>query len=60
MVFLDNSLTPAEAPNLKNKGVGGKLWAVHGGGFYNPQKYTAAPPTLPDKLHWLSWKSHAT
>ena len=59
-VFLDNSLTPPEAPDLKNKGVGGELWAVHGGGFYNPQKYTGAPPTLPEKLHWFYWESYAT
>ena len=59
-VFLDNSLTPPEAPDLKNKGVGGELWAVHGGGFYNPQKYAVAPPTLPDKLHWFYWESYAT
>ena len=59
-VFLDNSLTPPEAPDLKNKGVGGELWAVHGGGFYNPQKYSVAPATLPDKLHWFYWESYAT
>jgi uncharacterized membrane protein len=59
-VFLDNSLTPPDAPDLQNKGVGGELWAVHGGGFYNPQKYAVAPPTLPDKLHWFYWESYAT
>jgi len=59
-VFLDNSLTPPQAPELRNKGVGGELWAVHGGGFYNPQKYAVAPPTLPDKLHWFYWESYAT
>ena len=59
-VFLDNSLTPPDAPDLQNKGVGGELWAVHGGGFYNPQKYTLAPPNLPDKLHWFYWESYAT
>ena len=37
-VFLDNSLTQPEDPGLKDKGVDGELWAVHGGGFYNPQK----------------------
>ena len=42
-VFLDNSLTKPEAPDLKAKGVDGELWAVHGGGFYHPQKYLVAP-----------------
>ena len=59
-VFLDNSLTPPTAPDLKNKGVTGELWAVHGGGFYHPQKYAVAPAVLPQKLHWFYWESYAT
>ncbi len=38
-VFLDSSLTKPIARDLVDKGVDGELWAVHGGGFYNPQKY---------------------
>ena len=59
-VFLDSSLTPPDDPELKNKGVGGELWAVHGGGFYNPQKYLVAPKTLPEHLHWFFWESYST
>lgn len=59
-VFLDSSLTPPEDPALKEKGVGGELWAVHGGGFYNPQKYLVAPKTLPEHLHWFFWESYST
>jgi uncharacterized membrane protein len=59
-VFLDNSLTPPDDPALKDKGVGGELWAVHGGGFYNPQKYAVAPKSLPEHLHWFYWESYAT
>jgi uncharacterized membrane protein len=59
-VWLDNTLTPPADPQLKVKGVGGELWAVHGGGFYNPQKYLGAPPSLPDKLHWFFWESYST
>ena len=47
-VFLDNSLTPPTDPVLREKGVGGELWAVHGGGFYHPQKYTVSPKTIPE------------
>jgi uncharacterized membrane protein len=36
------------------------LWAVHGGGFYNPQKYSGAPPRLPAHLHWFYWESYST
>ena len=59
-VFLDNSLTNPESDELKAKGVDGELWAVHGGGFYNPQKYLVAPKTLPEHLHWFFWESYST
>ena len=42
-VFLDNNLLAPTADDLKKKGVDGAMWAVHGGGFYNPQKYMVAP-----------------
>ncbi len=59
-VFLDNSLTPPVDDASKARGVTGELWAVHGGGFYHPQKYMVAPPALPEKLHWFYWESYST
>lgn len=59
-IWLDNSLKPPADPALRAKGVGGELWAVHGGGFYNPQKYLGAPPALPDELHWFKWEAYST
>ncbi len=59
-VFLDNSLTKPQSPELLNKGVDGELWAVHGGGFYNPQKYVLAPKQLPEHLHWFYWEAYST
>jgi len=59
-VFLDLSLTPPTDPALKARGVDGELWAVHGGGFYNPQKYLVAPKSLPEHLHWFIWESYST
>ena len=59
-VFLDSSLTKPTAPDLQAKGVDGELWAVHGGGFYHPQKYLVAPKSLPEKLHWFFWESYST
>jgi uncharacterized membrane protein len=59
-VFLDNSLTAPTAPDLQAKGVDGELWAVHGGGFYNPQKYLVAPKSLPANLHWFYWEAYST
>jgi len=59
-VFLDSSLVKPTDPALKEKGVDGELWAVHGGGFYNPQKYMVAPKHLPEHLHWFYWESYWT
>jgi uncharacterized membrane protein len=60
-VWLDNHLTPPEDEALKAKGVSGELWAVHGGGFYNPQKYAVGPRTMPTgSLHWFFWESYST
>jgi uncharacterized membrane protein len=59
-VFLDNSLLRPQDPDLLAKGVDGELWAVHGGGFYNPQKYMVAPKALPPHLHWFYWESYST
>ena len=59
-VFLDSSLVPPKDQALKDAGVGGELWAVHGGGFYNPQKYLVAPKTLPNHLHWFFWESYSS
>jgi uncharacterized membrane protein len=60
-VWLDNSLRPpAPGSDLARKGVAGELWAVHGGGFYNPQKYLVAPAELPQELHWFKWEAYST
>jgi uncharacterized membrane protein len=59
-VWLDNSLLPPQEPRDAERGVGGELWAVHGGGFYHVQKYRVAPATLPAPLHWFKWEAYAT
>ena len=60
-IWLDNSLDPPSADSdAARKGVAGELWAVHGGGFYNPQKYAVAPASLPEKLHWFKWEAYTT
>jgi uncharacterized membrane protein len=60
-VWLDNTIRPpAPGSELAKKGVSGELWAVHGGGFYNPQKYLVAPAELPKELHWFKWEAYWT
>jgi len=59
-VWLDNSLEPPASQEDRERGVSGELWAVHGGGFYNPQKYQVAPQFMPQKLHWFYWEAYST
>ncbi len=59
-VFLDNNLIKPTSPDLLEKGVDGAMWAVHGGGFYNPQKYMVAPKKIHTELHWFYWESYST
>lgn len=59
-VWLDNHLVVPTDADLQAKGVGGELWAVHGGGFYNPQKYRLAPAQIPPQLHWFYWEAYST
>ena len=59
-VMLDNSLEKPPDQESLDKGVSGEQWAVHGGGFYNMQKYALAPKKLPDHLHWSYWESYST
>jgi uncharacterized membrane protein len=54
---LDYSLSKRER---MNPGVLGTAWQVHGGGFYHVEKYTVAPPALPDVLHWFKWEAYLT
>ena len=59
-VWLDNHLQAPRDFELTRKGVAGELWAVHGGGFYNAQKYQTAPAKLPLTLHWFYWEAYST
>ena len=47
-VALDNHLRDNES------------WEIHGGGFYRVEKFTPAPPRLPDVLHWFKWEAYTT
>ncbi len=60
-IWLDMNLTPPAKDGPKDKdGVGGELWAIHGGGFYEVQKYRLAPPVLPPHLHWFKYEAYFT
>ncbi|MGQ0485355.1 MAG: urate hydroxylase PuuD [Hyphomicrobiales bacterium] len=56
-VALDFSLK--RRPGLP-PGVYGEAWEVHGGGFYNVQKYLTAPAKLPEDLIWFKWEAYLT
>jgi uncharacterized membrane protein len=59
-VWLDNSLLAPKAQEDADKGIGGELWAVHGGGFYVVRKFKVAPEMLPEPLHWFKWEAYTT
>ena len=61
-VWLDNHLVPAARPADRERGVLGEVWSVHGGGFYNAQKYLLGPrgEPLSNDLHWFKWEAYTT
>jgi uncharacterized membrane protein len=59
-VWLDNHLLAPKDQDDADKGIGGELWAVHGGGFYVVRKFKVAPPVLPEPLHWFKWEAYTT
>ena len=59
-IWLDNHLQPPLDPADAAKGIGGEVWAVHGGGFYTAKKFTLAPEKLPPTLHWFLWEAYST
>ena len=42
------------------EGVYGTAWEVHGGGFYQVEKYLVAPKELPPDLVWYKWEAYLT
>ncbi len=59
-IWLDNSLEIPKSQADSDKGVGGEIWSVHGGGMYHAQKYRLAPATMPEHLHWFKWEAYTT
>jgi uncharacterized membrane protein len=53
-------LKPPQDAASQDIGIGGEVWAVHGGGFYRAQKFKVAPPELPPLLHWFKWEAYST
>jgi len=60
-IWLDSHLrAPRYGDEVQRLGVGGEVWALHGGGFYRAQKFAIAPPELPETLHWFKWEAYST
>jgi uncharacterized membrane protein len=61
-VMLDNSLKAPKNEADRKRGVHGELWAVHGGGFYQSQKFLVGPQGEPlsEDLHWSKWEAYTT
>jgi uncharacterized membrane protein len=56
-IALDLSLRKREG---MHEGVYGTAWEVHGGGFYQVEKYLVAPKELPPDLVWYKWEAYLT
>ena len=59
-VWLDDHLLSPRDPKDAERGIGGEVWSVHGGGFYQAQKFKVAPSFLPEPLHWFKWEAYWT
>jgi len=61
-VMLDSSLSKPAKQTDEARGVSGELWAVHGGGVYQSQKYLLGPvgEPLAENLHWSKWEAYTT
>jgi uncharacterized membrane protein len=56
-IALDAGLKPNKRLDPRVKG---EAWQVHGGGFYNIQKFSVAPDFMPEHLTWFKWEAYAT
>jgi uncharacterized membrane protein len=61
-VMLDSSLDKPARKQDEERGVTGELWAVHGGGVYQSQKFLLGPlgEPLAQNLHWSKWEAYTT
>jgi uncharacterized membrane protein len=61
-VMLDSSLEKPARKQDQERGVTGELWAVHGGGVYQSQKFLLGPlgEPLAQNLHWSKWEAYTT
>jgi uncharacterized membrane protein len=61
-VMLDSSLSKPARKQDEERGVTGELWAVHGGGVYQSQKFLLGPvgEPLAENLHWSKWEAYTT
>src|SRR4029453_11019623 len=59
-IWLDDHLHRPLDPADEAKGIGGEVWAVHGGDFYTAKKFILDPAKLPPELHWFEWEAYST
>ncbi|HET8605650.1 MAG TPA: urate hydroxylase PuuD [Gaiellaceae bacterium] len=59
-IALDLHLRPPERREDAERGVGGEVWEIHGGGFYRIEKFKLTPKRLPEPLYWFKWEAYTT
>jgi uncharacterized membrane protein len=55
--WLNNNVRPVDDPSGR---LAGGLWSIHGGAFYQINKYKGAPEQMPEKLHWFKYEAYLT
>jgi uncharacterized membrane protein len=57
--WFERHLADEPLPEGSDPNIAGRLWMVHGGGFYQVEKQKTAKK-LPNTLHWFKWESMIT
>lgn len=56
---LDRAMRPVSEAD-RRRGIGGRLWMVHSGGFYQVDKQALTPENVPPSLLWFRWEAALT
>ena len=56
---LDRAMQPVSQAD-QQRGIGGRLWMVHSGGFYQVDKQALTPENVPPSLLWFRWEAALT
>src|SRR4029079_8096726 len=59
-IALDNHLRPPAEERDAARGVGGEVWEIHGGRFYQIEEVKSGRGAPPEPLYWFKWEAYTT